>query len=169
VQVVDPWSGEVLESYAAGFPYEAVRLGADLAMVDLMAGGVVWVSTGEAILPMDDQQVFLPVGLATDGERLWVSDWATGIVWQVAFEGGSALPAVPVALELLNPEGLALDDHGGLLVVESGAGRLSRIDLATGGVAEIATGLELGLPAIAGIPPAYLPTASRWTPPGPSS
>jgi len=156
-QVVDPWSGEVFERYAAGFPYEAVRVGADLAMVDLMAGGVVWASTGEAILPVDDQQVFLPVGLATDGERLWVSDWATGLVWQLAFEGTAALPAVPVASELANPEGLAFDGEGGLLVVESGAGRLSRIDLATGAVEEIAVGLELGLPPIVGIPPAYLP------------
>ncbi|MBW6457387.1 MAG: SMP-30/gluconolactonase/LRE family protein [Trueperaceae bacterium] len=154
VQVVDPWSGEVLERYAAGFPYEAVRVGADLAMVDLMAGGVVWASTGEPILPMDDQRVFLPVGLATDGELLWVSDWATGMVWQVAFDDTDPLP---IAFEMANPEGLAFDGEGGLLVVESGAGRLSRIDLATGGVEEIATGLELGLPAIAGIPPAYLP------------
>ncbi|MFU8889014.1 MAG: hypothetical protein ACNA8N_10480 [Trueperaceae bacterium] len=153
-QVVDPWSGEVLERYAAGFPYEAVRVGADLAMVDLMAGGVVWASTGEAILPMDDQRVFLPVGLATDGELLWVSDWATGMVWQVAFDDTDPLP---IAFEMANPEGLAFDGEGGLLVVESGAGRLSRIDLATGGVDEIAAGLELGLPAIAGIPPAYLP------------
>jgi sugar lactone lactonase YvrE len=156
-QVVDPWSGEVLEAFAAGFPYEAVRLGADVAMVDLMAGGVVWASTGASILPVDEQQVFLPVGLATDGERLWVSDWATGIVWEVAFDGVTALPAVPVALELANPKGLALDHAGGLLVVEAGAGRLSRIDLATGAVEPIAAGLELGLPAIGGLPPSYLP------------
>jgi sugar lactone lactonase YvrE len=157
-QVVDPWSGEVLEAFAAGFPYEAVRLGADVAMVDLMAGGVVWARTGASILPIDEQQVFLPVGLATDGKRLWVSDWATGIVWEVAFEGVAPLPAVPVALELANPEGLALDHAGGLLVVEAGAGRLSRIDLATGAVEPIAAGLEVGLPPIGGIPPAYLPS-----------
>jgi sugar lactone lactonase YvrE len=96
------------------------------------------------------------VGLATDGERLWVSDWATGIVWQVAFEGATALPAVPVASELANPEGLAFDGEGGLLVVETGAGRLSRIDLATGAVEEIATGLAVGLAAFPGIPPSYV-------------
>jgi sugar lactone lactonase YvrE len=157
VQVVDPWTGEVFERYAAGFPYEAVRVGADLTMVDLMAGGVVWANSGESILAMDDERVFLPVGLATDGERLWVSDWATGLVWQLTFEGTAALPAVPVASDLANPEGLAFDGAGGLLVVESGAGRLSRIDLATGGVEEIAVGLELGLPPITGIPPANLP------------
>ncbi|MDF1524019.1 MAG: hypothetical protein P1P87_14535 [Trueperaceae bacterium] len=157
VQVVDPWSGEVVELHAAGFPYEAVRVGPDVAVIDLMAGGVVWAGTGEVILPIDEQQVFLPVGLATDGERLWVSDWATGIVWQVAFEGSVASPAVPVASELVNPEGLAFDREGGLLVVESGEGRLARIDLPSGAIEEIAVGLELGLPAIAGIPPAYLP------------
>jgi sugar lactone lactonase YvrE len=156
-QVADPWSGEVFERYAAGFPYEAVRVGADLAMVDLVAGGVVWASTGESILPMDDEQVFLPVGLATDGERLWVSDWATGLVWQLVFDGPQVSQAAPIASELANPEGLAFDGEGGLLVVESGVGRLSRIDLASGAVEEIATGLELGLPPIAGIPPANLP------------
>jgi len=154
-QVIDPWSGEVVEHHAFGFPYDGLRLGADLAVVDLMAGGVVWASTRDVILAIDEQQVFLPVGLATDGERLWVSDWATGIVWQVAFEGAAALRAVPVASELANPEGLAFDGEGGLLVVETGAGRLSRISLATGAVDEIASGLEVGLAAFPGIPPSF--------------
>ena len=156
-QVVDPWSGELVERHtAAGYPFAAVRVGADLVLSDPMAGGIVWAGTGEPILMMDEQQVFLPVGLATDGERLWVSDWATGIVWQVAFEGLSALPAVPIATGLANPEGLAFDGEGGLWVVESGAGRLSRIHLATGAIEEIATGLETGLAPIGGVPPAYL-------------
>ena len=155
-QVIDPWSGEVLEQHAFGFPYDAVRLGGDLAVVDLVAGGVVWASTRDLILPIDGQQVFLPVGLATDGERLWVSDWATGIVWQLAFEGTTPLPAVPVAFELANPEGLALDGAGGLLVVEAGAQRLSRVDLATGTVEEIAAGLEVGLPPVLADVPSYV-------------
>jgi hypothetical protein len=41
-------------------------------------------------------------------------------------------------------------------VVETGAGRLSRIDLATGGIEEIATGLAVGLAPIAGAAPAYV-------------
>jgi sugar lactone lactonase YvrE len=154
--VIDPWSGEVLEQHAFGFPYDGVRLGGDLAVVDLVAGGVVWASTRDLILPIDGQQVFLPVGLATDGERLWVSDWATGIVWQLAFDGATALPPVPVAVELANPEGLALDGAGGLLVVEAGARRLSRIDLATGAVEEIAAGLEVGLPSTLADVPSYV-------------
>ena len=156
VQMVDAWSLDALEVHAVGFPYDALRLGADLAVVDLMAGGVVWASTRDLILAIDEEQVFLPVGLATDGERLWVSDWATGIVWQVAFDGAAALPAVPVASELAHPEGLAFDGEGGLLVVETGAGRLARIDLATGAVEEIASGLAVGLAALPGMPPPFL-------------
>ncbi len=158
LQVVDARSSDVLEHYQMGVPYDALRLGSDLVVADLLGGGVLWASSGAPILPIDEQQVWYPVGLATDGERLWVSDWATGIVWQVAFDGASALPAVPVASELANPEGLAFDGAGGLLVVEAGAGRLSRIDLVTGGIEEIATGLAVGLAPIAGATPAYVVT-----------
>jgi hypothetical protein len=42
---------------------------------------------------------------------------------------------------------------GSLLVVESGAGRLSRIDLATGRINTVADGLALGAPSIPGAPP----------------
>jgi sugar lactone lactonase YvrE len=156
VQMVDARSLVPIEGHVFGFPYDAVRLGTDLAVIDLMAGGVVWASTRDLILAIDEQQVFLPVGLATDGERLWVSDWATGTVWQVAFEGATALPAVPVASSLANPEGLAPDGLGGLLVVETGAKQLSRIDLATGVVEPIASDLAVGLAALPGMPPPFL-------------
>jgi len=156
VQVVDARSTDVVEHYQMGAPHDALRLGAGLVVVDLMGGGVVWADGGAPILPIDQQQVFYPVGLSTDGERLWVSDWATGLVWQVVFEGTEALPAVPVATDLAQPEGLAFDGEGGLLVVETGAGRLLRIDLATGAIAEIATGLAVGQPSIAGAGPAFV-------------
>jgi len=57
----------------------------------------------------------------------------------------------------MNPEGLAWDKEGGLLVVESGASRLSRIDLATGAVSKIADGLKLSAPGIdlEGYPPTW--------------
>lgn len=54
------------------------------------------------------------------------------------------------------PEGLALNLDGNLLVVETGAGRLSRIHLTTGAVSVLADGLELGAPAIpGGTPPTF--------------
>jgi sugar lactone lactonase YvrE len=156
LQVVDARSTDVLEHYPMGLPYDALRLGSDLVVADLLGGGVVWANGGAPILPIDEQQVWYPAGLATDGERLWVSDWATGIVWQVSFDGTEALPAVPVAFELANPEGIAFDGEGGLLVVETGAGRLLRVNLATGAIEEVATGLAVGQPAVAGTPPAFV-------------
>jgi hypothetical protein len=54
------------------------------------------------------------------------------------------------------PEGLAFDNDGGLLVVETGAARLSRIEIATGEVTEIAGGLEFfGRPGVEGAPPTW--------------
>jgi sugar lactone lactonase YvrE len=88
---------------------------------------------------IDSIPLIMPIGLAAMGEVIWVSDWATGIVWQIS--PGSI---VPVAMGLSAPEGLAIDLDGSLLVVESGAGRLSRIVLSTAGVSTVVEGLELG-------------------------
>ena len=155
VQVWDPRTDLVLEHYPMPVALNAIRFGDDLVVADLGLGGVVWASDGAMILPMDGESVFVPAGLATDGERLWVGDWATGVVWQVGFDGRAALVPVPIASGLANPEGLALDLGGGLLVVETSAGRLSRIDLATGAVSLVADGLATGFPAAEGFPPTY--------------
>ncbi|RPA68559.1 hypothetical protein EF405_08210 [Cyclobacteriaceae bacterium YHN15] len=105
---------------------------------------------------LDNTNVFLPIGLATDGEILWVADWGTGIVWQIEFNGDTPITPFPLAKGLMSPEGLAWDKEGGLLVVETDASRLSRIDLATGEVSKIADGLSLSGPAVgqdAALPP----------------
>ena len=140
-------------------PIDAIRFKNDIAVSDLGLGGVVWASNKTKILPIDNASVFAPSGLATDGETLWVADWGTGIVWQIAFNGNTPGAPVPLATGLINPEGLAWDKKGGLLVVETGASRLSRIDLATGAVTKIADDLKLSGPAIgqeAALPPTYL-------------
>ena len=64
---------------------------------------------------------------------------------------------IQVATGLLGPEGLAVDRDDGLLVVESNAGRLSRIDLKSGGVSIVAKGLAIdSAPAPIGLPPAWI-------------
>ncbi|MFN2323553.1 MAG: SMP-30/gluconolactonase/LRE family protein [Trueperaceae bacterium] len=155
VQVWDPTQADLVAHHAFPAPLNAIRFQGDLVVADLGLGGVVWASTGEVILVIDQQQVWLPAGLATDGERLWVADWATGIVWQLDFDGRTPSAPVPIAADLANPEGLALDHDGSLLVVEAGAGRLSRIDLATGAVQLVADGLALGLAGPTTLPPTF--------------
>jgi len=154
VEVWDPQQSQVVEHYPMPVPLNAIRFQDDLAVADLGLGGVVWATTHQLILGQPN--VYVPAGLAASGNRLWVADWATGIVWQVEFDGETPLAAVPVAFGLANPEGLALDLDGSLLVVEAGAGRLSRIDLTTGEVTMVAEGLELGAPGVAGMPPTWM-------------
>ena len=155
VQVWDPQSDQVLEHYPMPVPLNAIRFQDDLVVADLGLGGVVWASDRAMILPMDGANVFVPAGLAADGEVLWVADWATGVVWRISFEGKTPRAPVQVAFGLSNPEGLAVDIDGSLLVVESGAQRLSRIDTATGVVQVVAEELELGLLGPPYVQPTY--------------
>ena len=157
VQIWNPQSDQVVQTFPVGAPIDAIRFKGDIAVSDLLLGGVIMASDKSIILPIDNATVFAPSGLATDGETLWVADWGTGIVWQVGFNGDTPMPAVPIVFGLMNPEGLAWDKEGGLLVVETGASRLSRIDLATGTVSKIADGLKLSPPAIGldNFPPTY--------------
>ena len=151
VQVWDPGSGQVVEQYTMPVPLNAIRFQDDLVVADVGMGAVVRAGTGEVI----QSGLFVPSGLAASGDTLWVADWATGLVWQVDFDGEALLPPVPVASGLANPEGLALDLDGSLLVVEAGAGRLSRIDLISEEVSVVAEGLELGMSGIPGMPPTW--------------
>jgi sugar lactone lactonase YvrE len=155
VQVWDPQTDQVLEHYSMPLPLNAIRFQDDLVVADLLLGGVVWASDHGMILPKDGASVFVPAGLATDGEVLWVADWATGIVWQIGFDGKTPLAPAPVAGGLTHPEGLAVDVDGSLLVVEASVGRLSRIDLTTGAVRVVTDGLEPAIQAPPGSPPTY--------------
>ena len=145
VQVWDPQTDRVTEHYPMPVPLNAIRFQDDLVVADLGLGGVVWASDHGMILPSDGVTVLVPAGLATDGDVLWVADWATGTVWQIGFDGRAPLDPVPLASGLANPEGMAVDRDGSLLVVETGAGRLSRIDPTTGGVSVVTDGLEPGI------------------------
>jgi sugar lactone lactonase YvrE len=90
--------------------------------------------------------------MAATQSEVWVADWASGLVWQVVGDGAPR----PVATGLANPEGLAVDSDGSLLVVESGAGRLTRIDPSTGVSSTVADGLVMDAPAPGGIPPTFV-------------
>jgi sugar lactone lactonase YvrE len=155
VQVWDPSNKKVLEEISMPVPINAIRFKNDLVVVDLGLGGVVKASDKSMILPIDNTKVFAPGGLATNGELLWVADWGTGTIWQISFTGDKPNAPVAVATGLMKPEGLALDQDGSLLVVETGASRLSRINLSTGEVNAVAEGLKLGATALEGFPPTW--------------
>jgi hypothetical protein len=125
VQVWDSQTQQVLEHYAMGAPIDAIRYKEGIVVSDIGLGGVVWASDHSMILPIDNATVFAPSGLATDGETLWVADWGSGLLWQIEFDGNTPGTPAVVASGLTNPEGLAFEKEGSLLVVESGASRLA--------------------------------------------
>ena len=135
VQVLDTNSGEVLEDMRGlEVPLNAIRFGDALAVAQVAAGNVVDALSGAVLLG----GLSYPLGLAAEGDILYVSDWATGVVWAVS--GGSA---EQVATGLSAPEGLAVDG-GRLLVVEEGLDRVAAINLVTGAVTPVIEGLDLG-------------------------
>jgi sugar lactone lactonase YvrE len=157
VAVWDPVTQATLE-YHGDFavPLNAIRFQEDLAVAELLTGSVV---RADAADPTQRETLasglFVPAGLTATEDDLWAGDWASGIVWQIVADGTVLSPPVPVAMNLANPEGLAVGPQGDLLVVESGAQRLSSIDLATGRVKTVAGGLALGVPALPGYPPTW--------------
>jgi hypothetical protein len=156
VQVWSPDKDEVIEhNQDFGAPVNAIRFRSDLVVADLASGSVVQrdSDTGEHILLAEGLAV--PAGLAATDDELWVSEFATGVVWQIVNDGIRVDPMILVAEGLLGPEGLAVDLDGSLLVVETGAARLSRISLDTGEATTVADGLALGSQGSPATPPAW--------------
>jgi sugar lactone lactonase YvrE len=160
VQVWDPAAHSPVATYTdfAG-PLNAIRFQGDLVVAELETGGVVrarGANPAERVTLAAGLGV--PVGLAATDDDLWVGDWAAGSVLQLVADGRPLARPRVVARRLAAPEGLAIAPDRSLLVVESGAGRLSRIDLKTGQVSTVADGLALGaqgIPGVPGVPPTW--------------
>lgn len=171
VQVFNPHSGHIqnvplLDPSIPPFPtvpIDAIGFKDNIVVSDFQLGGVFLASKTSynitPILLIDDETVFAPGGLATDGQTVWVADWGTGIIWQIGFEGITPNTPQPIVFDLVNPEGLAFDNAGGLLVVEAGASRLSRIDLSIepAEVTTIVEDLDLRIDA-----PVRFPVPPMW-------
>lgn len=139
-------------------PVNAVGFGDDLVVADLGMGEgqarVVRVGeSGTTVLADVTDQILVPLGLAAAHGNLWVGDWATGMIWQLIADGQELASPRPIAQGLSGPEGLAVDAGGSLLVVEAGAGRVSRVSPTSGAVTPLVGGLALGLPGYGTLPP----------------
>jgi hypothetical protein len=141
VQVLDPVSGAVsLDIRDLAGVTNAIRHDGDIVATQIALGNVVKAEDPTEVL-LDGTMTggfgpFVPLGLASDGDTLYVGDWATGIVWGVDDTGASVL-----ASGLAFPEGMTVDGDR-LLVVETGIGQVTAIDLATGGTAPVIVGLD---------------------------
>jgi hypothetical protein len=146
IQEYDPINHIVLENYTGPIfpdmpyipfmPVNAIRFDGDIVATDFVTGLVVRRISGSWI-PIFNSGIG-PVGLATNGIDLWVTDYVQGMVFRIGSPD-------PVAMNLDGPEGLAYyPPDGSLLVIEANAGRLSKINPTTGAKIILADGLKLG-------------------------
>lgn len=157
VQVWDPELETVVADHRDfSVPLNAIGFGNDLAVAELGSRCVMQRPANTTERNPLGCGFSVPVGLAQRDGKLWVSDWATGSVWQVA-EGYKAL-ATPklIADGFAQPEGLAATPSGALLVVETGADRLVKLDLATGKRTVLAKDLPVGNSGTPGYPPSWI-------------
>ena len=134
LQVMNPSTGAVsLDIRTLAGVTNATRHDGDIVATQLGLGNVVNAENPAEVL-LDG--LFVPLGLASDGDTLYVGDWASGIVWAVDDTGGTVL-----ASGLVLPEGMTVDGDR-LLVVETGRQQVTAIDLATGDMSPVIVGLD---------------------------
>ncbi|MCH9685418.1 MAG: hypothetical protein K0V04_28545, partial [Deltaproteobacteria bacterium] len=156
--LLDPFSGgaaifdtttgmvELIESFVT--PGDSEVFGGGVAVTEIGTGRIV-LATGPTLAERQTlvEGLTAPTGLAADGDDLYVSDVATGMVLQVV-SGGETL-AAPVSVTeaaVAQPEGMTVRSGGRLVVVEGGAGALREIDLSSGDVTTLATDLSFLAP-----------------------
>ncbi len=151
VQVVNPDTFETAEFYGDfAVPMNAIRFQGTLAVAELGTGSVVRSTDRVPYI----SGLTAPVGLAGDNDSLYVGDFATGNIYKAVEAGQVLAEGLLLASELSEPEGMAIDLDGTLLVVETGAQRLVRIDPVSLEVTVVADNLSaIGLAATAGLAP----------------
>lgn len=143
---------ETIEPFTT--PADAELFLGGVAVTEIATGAIV-LATGPSL---SDRQPLVeglvaPTGLAADGDTLYVSDIATGMVLRVVSEG-DALPSPEPVTEaaLSQPEGMTVRPDGRLVVVEGGVGAVQQIDLQSGFATTLATDLSF-LPPLPGLLP----------------
>ncbi len=157
VQIWDPSSRSVAISYRDfQAPLNAVSLDGDIIVAELGAHRVVRRKPGTMDKDVLMAGIPVPTGLAATNGRLFVADWLTGNIYQL-MAGGQALETPHLVMGgLKQPEGMALDNQGRLLVMEVGEQRLLRIDPANPRIEVLKSGLAVGVRAVPGYPPTWL-------------
>jgi sugar lactone lactonase YvrE len=157
VQIWDPELQTLVDEHLDfALPLNAIGFGEDILIAELGSGCVMRrpANTSDSIPLACDFKV--PAGLAENDGKVWVSDWATGSVWQIAENYIALESPILVTKDLIQPEGLAAAKHGTLLVVEAGASRLLEINFVTGNKRTRADKLPLGNSATPGYPPTWI-------------
>ncbi len=162
VKVLDRGSGRE-QQVLTGFqqPYD-VKLLADgsLLLAEFGAGALLRIGPEQSrrVLAGDLKG---PLGLAiSDNDSVYVTERAGGTISRIGLEDGTR---AQIVAGLAQPEGIAINPDGALVVAEVGARQLTLVDPGSGATQVLAEDLPIGaLPYTgtdsSGPPPAFLPT-----------
>ncbi len=144
VQVYNLKERRVTRMIEGNKPIYTIKLGDDLIVSELKTKSVVSISPdGKRTTLASD--IAVPAGIASKGGDLWVADWSEGKILKIMSKGKVLDKPTVLAKDLSNPEGITIDSDGFLLAVESGAGRLVRIDTTSGKTTVLAEDLKTGI------------------------
>lgn len=128
VALWDPLSDSVVDTFGGyAAPVNGVRFGDALLIVEVERGALsLQDNTGEVATFAAGMRA--PAGLTGTAQSLWVGDRASGTILQLVENGQPLVEPIVTATGLAQPEGLSVTPGGSLIVAETGAGRLLRID-----------------------------------------
>jgi sugar lactone lactonase YvrE len=157
VQIWDPISQSLKASYQDFLvPLNAIAIGDDIIVAELAGRRVVRRKPGAIGSEVLMDNIPVPTGLAYRKGQLYVADWLTGNVYQLLADDQLLQTPLPITTGLKQPEGIALDKQGRLLVLETGTQKLLRINPHNPHIEVLASELAIGLPAVPGYPPSWL-------------
>ncbi len=159
IQLVDRSEGTIAASLGGfGAPYDVDVLdNGNLLVADFATGQLIETSQNQnAPRRLIAQGLGGPIAMVgADEDSVYVSETTSGVISQISLSDGRRT----VAWEGLNqPEGIALDAKGRLIIAEVGARRIIAIDLDAQSVEVVAANLPLGLGGWATMPRPFLPT-----------
>lgn len=162
VRVWDIDGDGVVATYPVDFGFDVIRFAGTLYSSQTLTNGVSRLSAeGSEIVFAANA----PTGLAATSTELYVASHSDGTILQLAADG-ALLDAPRVIAEGLDaPEGLAVLPGGDLVVVETGSGTVTRVDVATGTTSVLANEISPAYTVMA-FYPAFTPNGVAVAPSG---
>ncbi len=145
--LVDRHTGTTVAAAPMAVPVDAQGFRGELIVSDAGIGAVVRVNPDDLNDRETVAELPAPTGLTGDDDDLYVSELATGSVYQLIDDGVVLDPPAVIASDLAGPEGLTMHNGGkSLLVIEGASASVTEIDIATGETQVLATGFEFYSP-----------------------
>lgn len=142
VQVFDLVENCVVRTVECHVPIYAIKFGDDLIVSEYKNQGVVSISPeGKKRILVGG--IAIPTGLAVREGNLWAADWSEGQILKVISNGEVLAKPTVVVTGLSQPEGIAVTPNGDLLVVETGIGRLLKVNLVSAESVILADNLKI--------------------------